>query len=98
MNWADLEEEERRRESWIIVTNKLTYLLLVAVACCVLWLIRDLVQIFYLHEKELMYFFGDLYVCGMISGVCIRFFVGLNSYSAVDNPDHPKPGDKIVKE
>lgn len=83
-----------KKDSWIIVTNKKTYLfLLAAIGSIVFWL-GDMVYTLVMKRREISDLVGDSFMCLIIAIICIYLFVRFNTYSHFYNPDHPKPDYK----
>lgn len=80
-----------KKEKWLIVTNKMTYLYLIAGLICIILVVIDAVRVFALNKPELINFQGDEMTLLLISGICIYLFVRFNTYSFFYNPEHPKP-------
>ena len=75
-----------KKKRWIIVTNKLTYLLLLAIPC-------GLIKIFVYDLKQVQPY-TQIFVSILIIVIGIYLFIRFNSYSHWYNPNHPKPDDK----
>ena len=75
-----------KKKRWIIVTNKLTYLLLLAIPC-------GLIKIFVYDLKQVQPY-TQIFVSILIIVIGIYLFIIFNSYSHWYNPNHPKPDDK----
>lgn len=74
-----------KKKSWIIVTNKLTYLLLLTIPC-------GIIKIFAYDVKQADSI-SKIFVSILIMLIGIYLFVRFNSYSHWYNPNHPKPND-----
>lgn len=81
---------QNKKDKWIIVVDKRTYLFLVAVAVCVIYLLVNAI-LTYVGRRSFMDFAGDLFICFWIAIISIYLFVRFNTYSPFYNPDHPKP-------
>lgn len=75
-----------KKKSWIIVTNKLTYLLLLSIPC-------GLIKIFVYDLKQVQPY-TQIFVSILSIVIGIYLFIRFNSYSHWYNPNHPKPDDK----
>ncbi len=75
-----------KKKSWIIVTNKLTYLLLLAVPC-------GLIKIFAYDVKQVDSI-SQIFVSILIILIGVYLFIRFNTYSPWYNPNHPKPNDE----
>ncbi len=75
-----------KKKSWIIVTNKLTYLLLLLIPC-------GLVKIFVYDLKQAQPY-SQIFVSILIILIGTYLFIRFNSYSHWYNPNHPKPDEK----
>ncbi len=75
-----------KNNKWIIVTNKLTYLLLLTVPVGIIKIIA------YDLKKDNVAL--NIFVSILIILIGIYLFIRFNTYSHWYNPNHPKPSDK----
>ena len=75
-----------KNNKWIIVTNKLTYLLLLTVPVGIIKIIA------YDLKKDNVTL--NIFVSILIILIGIYLFIRFNTYSHWYNPNHPKPSDK----
>lgn len=87
-----------KKKGRIIVTNKKTCLFLLAALLCIIFLVGDAVYVFVLKRREIADFAADLFICLILSIICIYLFIRFNTYSPLFNPDHPKPKHGHEKE
>lgn len=81
---------KKNSKHWIIVKNKLTYLLLLTVPV-------GLLKIF-LYDINLdnyMNVLEQIFLSIIIVLIGVYLFIRFNSYSHWFNPDHPKPRDEV---
>ncbi len=71
---------------WIVVTNKLTYLLLMTIPVGIIKII-----VYDLKKDNVAL---NIFVSILIILIGIYLFVRFNTYSHWYNPNHPKPSDK----
>lgn len=86
---------KKEKRSWIIVTDKKTYIFLFGILACIIFLIVDIINVFFLEAKNIIDFIADTFGCIIISTICVYLYVRSNSYSSFWNPDHPKPDNNI---
>lgn len=82
-----------KKNSWIIVKSKITYLFLVPVPVGITILIYT--SFLFFVDKSIVagdYMYYVVLVL-MVMFLGIYFFARLNSYSALMNPNHPKPNE-----
>ena len=75
-----------KNNKWIMVTNKLTYLLLLTVPVGIIKIIA------YDLKKDNVTL--NIFVSILIILIGIYLFIRFNTYSHWYNPNHPKPSDK----
>lgn len=82
---------KKEKKRWIIVVDKKTYIFLVGIFACIVFLAVDGINVFLLKQKSVIDFIADAFGCIIISIICAYLYVRTNSYSAFWNPNHPKP-------
>lgn len=78
----------KKNNKWLIVTNKLTYLLFLTVPI-------GLLKMFLYDIKfdDMVNMITQIFISIIIAFLGIYFFIKLNSYSEWMNHNHPKPDD-----
>ena len=79
------------KEHWIIVTNKKTYLLLIAALLCFLYPLGEAIFIFGFKKGDVSDLIASFGICIIIAVIFIYLFIRANTYSHFYNPEHPKP-------
>lgn len=82
---------KKAKEHWIIVTNKKTYLLLIAALLCFLYPLGEAIFIFGFKKGDVSDLIASFGICIIIAVIFIYLFIRANTYSHLFNPEHPKP-------
>ncbi len=75
---------------WLVVLDKKTYLFLVSVPLALGYIIYESIITFSNPNPNVLDFIYKIGFAILLAMICVIFFVKLNSYSHLMNPNHPK--------